>query len=1247
MPITSEQAYAELARRELSRRSVTSAIQGALSRQAAPQAPTADFNARTAGVIEGAVAGQAAGTPVPQGPTTDFVAGTPRSGGTLLGDLYHAVGRGGIKGIAAVPGALASLMETSETIPVGGPYAAAARTVDTSKAQDDLRKQAHDIYKLSDAESLRARRGGAAGFLVNLVGETVPQFGVSAVAAMIGGPVGVVATSAVLGGEEVYQNLIDLGVSHEKADAARWVTAPIIGLVEKWQIDGVLRIGNKAAVKRLVQAARERAFKKMAVAGVDITFEHTMKAAGEGLQEVIQEATGIGAEVALARDFDPKADLIRLGSAGLGGAIVGEFTGGGISMARGGASIVGEVKRQSDVAHLRRNAQPLDPPSVDTPIAAPAPGEASDALTQATGPTEVVSLAPEGQEALSAAAERASADLPPMAPVGDETVGQVPTDRPGSVDPQQGAAFNNASLDQRAQAMGLPAAPEMTPRGTVKERQEQAVREGWAAPSKARAVAADILENPRPATDLESHGMNAALITLKAEANGLNDQLVKLPVDSVEYKEAKQKWDDVRRDYETIYQIGKWSGTEWHATGMARQEMLDDNGDVLGVLARAKDTTGADLTPALENDLKRRVRSLRKARTTADTSGRTDAKNRLRDTAKKITKLGRLAKMTDADKDAQLQDLLGREQTDIVLTDIVMNLASRDPKASIDSVVKKVREYLPAVTHTNIVDAFDGAQQRKTKNTFGMEYMLRNLRKQLKKEKHKLTSIDDVLYWLKEGRLPDSEADAVDLDDKVVRDLQVVLGQVKKLQKDSEPWLQRKLEKQIAYLNARLAAKDFGNRKQAYAFKPGQHTLKLQYEAAKLNAEIGRRIVKLRNKQHGLVRRGSANVARSIMSMKSSFDDSGLFNQGGFAVLGHPIKGLKTIPKAFSAALSDKRAFFINQEILARANAPLYQKYGLGLTQASDASTFTEREEEHRESLADSIPGIKASNRAFATTLNILRADSFDAMAGAFASESGLTDIDGQAIADFVNMSTGRGNIRGIEGTVNTLNGVLWAPRRTISSFQMIATLGGQLEYHHKKGESHWRPEVHLRGSRHVRRMMAQEVARYLLGYATVAMLGMIAGAEFEWDMLSSDFGKQRYGRLRLDPTSGFAQAFTMIKRLAYTQRKAESGEIQDLSGYDMDRLLQRFARYKLSPALGIAWSSISRQTAFDGPFTWQWAAKEVVTPLSLDDVLKAADDQGIPRGIIFSTFGFFGMAVQVYGDNATSASTVSRRGAL
>jgi len=1233
--------------------------------------------AKLASAISGALADQAAGTPAPQGPTADFAVPDsmtppeqrampsirkalaaidpqkPEPQGTLRGDLYHAIGRGGIRAMAAAPGALASLMEAGEKAPGGwGDWGIPGTSGERAKTIMSLRAKARDIYKLSDAESLRAKRGGATGMLVNLVGETIPQFGVSAVAALLGGPAGVVAVSAAMGGEEVYQNLIDLGVDPDKANAARWVTGPIIGLVEKLQIDGVLRIGNKAAVKRLVQAARERAFKKMAAAGVDITFDHAMKAAGEGLQEVLQEGIGIGAEVALARDFDPKADLIRLGSAFIGGAIVSEGLGAGMSMARGGSSVLSEVQNQDDVATMDETISrrgELEPPSVDEPVqpATPEMGSYTPTVQTRSGGIPV----DEGPAAPGAAPEAPGPEIVAPAAAEEPLVQPEPANEAAQEDPAGRPYMSprNADMETRAGWMGNPPVPEQIPAGTLAQRRQAAIDGGY--DKRAGRIAKDILENPRPAKAEETHGLDIRAEQVESEHAALAEQLDAMQDGSPEQADALELMGKLEEEHAVIAKVLRWAGTEWSAAGFARQHRLGDNSNTPNVLGRAAKAAGKAITPKAKASLTEGARKVRKKRKQAGRSLTRDTDNAAKRAVKRASKLGRYAKMTTEELDAELADLLSRERTPLIIHDIVLNIAARTPDADLETVTHAALQHLPGLERSDITEAIVQTSQRKAQNSDAMTEYLRALRRKYRKVKQLRTDIADVLYWMEQGRMPDGVEPTVGLTDNVIQKLEAVLDQLKKLQQNSEPAEQQRLERRIAFLKGRLAAKDFDTKKAVNNYKPSRRTLQLQYEAAQLDAAVAREIYK--QKEIPWWKTVWGESLRTVMALKSSFDLSALGNQGGWVLLSHPVRALKTMPRVLRAAASDKTAYEINEGIKGRPNAPYYFRDGLELTETADAGNFTEREEMFRSEWVTRIPvigrGVAASNRAFATTLNLLRADSYDSMASAFADEGGPTEVEGRAIAEFVNMATGRGNVRGAgaKRIMHSMNGIFWAPRRALSRFQMLATLGGQLELGSARQEGQWkRSPIHLRGSRRVRRMFAKELARYLAGLATVYFLGELAGGEVTFDTRSSDCGKIRFGNTRLDPLSGMSQTLTFVGRNITHERKDQAGNITPLSGYDMERTWARFLKNKVSPGFTVAWAGFTGDTPFDGPTTPWWLMKEAVTPISVDDIYEVMQDQGVPRGTILSMLGVLGIGVQVYGESTSSAS-VPRRGAL
>jgi len=1222
--------------------------------------------AQIQGAIQKALADQAAGVPVQEAPTADFAAsdlGTPLPPPTQprsrLGELHTAIGRGGIRAIAAAPGTLATLMEAGERMPGSWAPDLPGMKEEREKTIKSLRKKARDIYKLTEVESMKATRGGAGGYLINLVGESVPQFGMSTVAAILGGPAGVVATSAAMGGEEVYQNLRDMGVSHENANTARWVTAPIIGLVEKWQIEGMLTRGNKEAVKAFVKAAREKAFKKMAKEGVDITFDHAMKATAEGIQEAIQEGTGIGAEIATGRDLDWKGDLVRLGSAAVGGAIVGEALGSGISAVKSGASILSEIQRQRDVETTEKMAveQELRPPSTDEPVEAPIPevGPGGEGFT----PTVTEGMPETLPETPEAAPTPEAAEPETAAPVGDTATSETADaiSEPPAVQPESGTdperpymSTRNADMETRSQWMGNPPVPEQIPAGTLESRRQAAIDGGY--DQRAPDIANDILNDPRPATSEETHGLDIRAEQLEAEHDQLAQQLEAMEEGDVNRDTVVRRMGELEEQHGVITKVLRWAGTEWSAAGFARQHRLGDNANALNVIGRAvKVKGGKELDADTKENFQQQSRKLARKRQRAKQSAQKDTRSRLQQVMKQAT--SRYAKMSDADKDTELADLLSREKTDLVVYNVMLNVASRMEGADLEAVSRAVLQHFPGMERSQLTDAIMRAMDRRAQNTDSMTQYLRALRRKYRKVKQLRTDIADVLYWMEQGRMPGKTQPVPgDIPDPVIQKLQDTLDNLKKLQKESEAAEQQRLERRIAFLKARLASRDFDTKKRATHNKPSAKTLRLQYEMARLDAEITRQIREQREVDPLWHTLGEAS--RTVMALKSSFDLSALGNQGGWVLLSHPIRALRTLPRALRAAASDQKAHEINAAIRNRPNSVYYFRDGLELTETSEASELTDREELFRStwirSLAKSkVPGIRhmaqgvlASDRAFSTTLNLLRADSYDAMAAAFADEGGPTPEEGRAIADFINMATGRGVTRGpsMKQMMNRMNGIFWAPRRALSRFQMLATVGGQLEY--RRGKI---VPVGLRGTKKVRRMFAKELGRYLAGLATVYFLGQLAGGELEWDTRSSDFGKIRFDDTRLDPLSGMSQTLTLLGRMTFKERKDQFGNVQPLSGYDMERTVGQFLKNKVSPAFTIAWAGYTGDTPFDGDTTPLWIAKESVTPIALDDIYEVMRDQGVPRGTILSMLGILGIGVQVYGENNVAPGRAPGRG--
>ena len=132
------------------------------------------------------------------------------------------------------------------------------------------------------------------------------------------------------------------------------------------------------------------------------------------------------------------------------------------------------------------------------------------------------------------------------------------------------------------------------------------------------------------------------------------------------------------------------------------------------------------------------------------------------------------------------------------------------------------------------------------------------------------------------------------------------------------------------------------------------------------------------------------DVAKEILNLPrnvlSSWDVSAVLRQGGFIAFGHPFRAATSLGPMFRALVSEKAAREIETQIQSRPNAPLYARSKLYIAPLEDMR-LTAQEEMIMSRFAHRVPGLRASNRAFITFLNKLRADSFDTMTAALAKD--------------------------------------------------------------------------------------------------------------------------------------------------------------------------------------------------------------------------------------------------------------------
>lgn len=433
--------------------------------------------------------------------------------------------------------------------------------------------------------------------------------------------------------------------------------------------------------------------------------------------------------------------------------------------------------------------------------------------------------------------------------------------------------------------------------------------------------------------------------------------------------------------------------------------------------------------------------------------------------------------------------------------------------------------------------------------------------------------------------------------------------------------LKARLKRETAKLEDKMARGDFA-KKEPRRIQLDPEAQRLHYEAAKVKTRWHEALMKDRLARRSLPAKiigGVGETLNTVRAIMTSGELSGVLRQGGFIGIGNPARIAKAFPAMLRAFRSETQQHAVNMEIMARPNYPLYVRSKLYL--AEHGQKLSQMEEAYMSRWAEKIPFVAGTQRAYSTFLNKLRADSFDAMSKTLVRRTGeLTPERANAIANYINVATGRGNVAGKEAVLVGLNQYFFAPRWVMSRFQLV--LG----------------QPFIRGDKHTRRMIAEEYGKYLIGMGVIYGLWRMSGEEVETDPRSSDFGKLRVGETRVDLMAGLQQGTVLIGRLGSGETKRLSGKVVPIRGQDIPfggddsaQVIGRFLRTKMAPVPASAVDLLSGTDVTKRPVTPQSELLELSVPLTYRDIYKAMIEQGVPVGTALSLLAIFGAGVQTY----------------
>jgi hypothetical protein len=354
----------------------------------------------------------------------------------------------------------------------------------------------------------------------------------------------------------------------------------------------------------------------------------------------------------------------------------------------------------------------------------------------------------------------------------------------------------------------------------------------------------------------------------------------------------------------------------------------------------------------------------------------------------------------------------------------------------------------------------------------------------------------------------------------------------------------------------------------------------------------------------------------------------------------HPVVFAKNFPVMIKAAKSERYYDDQIEKIITSDTFDLAQRDGLAMTDLENIAT---REEafigaNYAERFNPGIPGkpkaqipigrgVRASGRAYTLFLNKFRKDVYDML----IEQAGHNDpVAGKAIADIINIATGRGRLGHFEEAIKIANAAFFSPRLIASRVELLMN-----------------PTLYVgrNASKKIARREARRGMRNLLlaGGALLYLADQIPGVDVGTDPRSSDFGRVRFGDTRIDIWGGLQPYVVAAYRIKSGEKvSSTTGEVSKVAGgafKQYDNFLGRFVavigdllQQKAAPVPAYFNSWRKEENFEGGPFDpWVEAAKLNV-PIGFESTYDTAQEHGPGPAAVGFGLNAFGFGVNTYG---------------
>ena len=333
---------------------------------------------------------------------------------------------------------------------------------------------------------------------------------------------------------------------------------------------------------------------------------------------------------------------------------------------------------------------------------------------------------------------------------------------------------------------------------------------------------------------------------------------------------------------------------------------------------------------------------------------------------------------------------------------------------------------------------------------------------------------------------------------------------------------------------------------------------------------------------------------------------------------------------ALKAFFSEYTADQINNAILHSENAFLYEISKLVIMDAGslDAQQLSEV---YRGKFIENfkIFGVQnplgwvmsASSRHAVAFSNLMRTSAFDHF---IANNPNATREEMKMLAWYINVSTGVGDLGRAAAIGDALQVAFFSPKFAVSRFQTPYSLFA----------------AHRKQLPRVRNRIAKDLVRVVATGAMILKLAALAGAEIAgWDPEDPDWGKIRWGNIRIDIWGGLQQPTRMIARLGkIAVADAPEGDPEPIG------ILSRFAAFKLSPWIAILAELGYGKTAVGEDVTRTETLVNAVQPLVIRDIKEVYKQEGAFKAAVITGLVGLGVGVTVYEDSETTTRRKMRK---